>query len=103
MKNNIHYSKQNTANATRVILLFFCVGKSPIKKGKILTNLHVLFSIPIMEKSPINYSKNSEMKTVIFYCFKKVLIRHSSRKLYDVLSEEAPYFIAQFPMVRKVR
>ena len=50
--------------------LLFCVGKSQIKKGKspikkgkssikkgnILTNLYELFSIPIMEKSLINYS-----------------------------------------------
>ena len=63
------------------------VEKSLIKKGK----------------SPIKHSKNSVIKTVIFYCFEKFLIRHSSRKLYDAFSEEAPYFIAQFPMVRKVR
>ena len=50
-------------------------------------SLYELFSIPITEKSPI----------------KTVKIRHSSRKLYDVFSEEAPYFIVQFPMVRKVR
>ena len=62
-----------------------------------------LFSIPITEKRPIKNGKNSGIKTVIFYCFEKVLIIHSSRKLYDVFSEEAPYFIAQFPMVRKIR
>ena len=65
---------------------FFCVEKSLIKKGK----------------SPIKNSKNSLIKTGIFYCFEKVLIRHSSRKLYNVFSEEASHLIAQFPMVRKV-
>ena len=48
-------------------------------------------------------SQNSGIKTVIFYCFEKVLIRHLNRKLYDVFSEKTPYYIAQFPMVSKVR
>ena len=43
------------------------------------------------------------MTTVIFYCFQKVLIRNLNRKLYDVFSEKAPYFIVEFPIVSKVR
>ena len=60
-------------------------------------------SVPITVKSSIKNSKKSGIKTVIFYCFGKVLIRHLSRKLYDVFSEKAPYFIAQIPMVSKVK
>ena len=91
-------------------MLFFASKKSDKKRkksdkkdGKILTNLYELFSVPITVKSPIKNSKNSGIKTVIFYCFQKVLIRHLNRKLYDVFSEKAPYFIARIPMVSKVR
>ena len=47
---------------------------------------------PITGKSPIKNSKNSEIKTVIFYCFEKVLIKHLSRKLYDVFFGKSPLF-----------
>ena len=57
-------------------------------------NLCKLFSVPTTVKIPIKNRKNTGIKTVIFYCFEKVLIRHLSRKLYDIFSEKAPYFIA---------
>ena len=57
-------------------LLFLRRKKSDKKKGKSL----------------IKNRENSLIKTVIFFCFEKVLIRNSSRKLYDASSEEAQFY-----------
>ena len=76
MKREAERRRKGSIKEKRNFGFFSRRKKSDRKKGKSMTNLYELFSIPITEKSSINYTENSGIKTVIFYCFKKALIRH---------------------------